>query len=159
VGDPSGNPQPYLTNLGDGHIDWVTVAHPAGDDNSVAAIFLTDASTGATIVWTPPRGRRILSNTGAVALVRTLPLDWTSCCDDNGDPYWLRKAVEPTPMFTRGHLYYLVSVIANQQYAPTLEPVDQTVIVDAEHYTIAAQYDHIDPSADASIRAFFNQRS
>lgn len=95
VSDPSGNPQPYLTNVGGGRIDWVTVAHQAGDDGTVAAIFLTDASTGATEVWKPPPDQRILSNTGAVALVRHLPLDWTGCCDDNGDEYWLLKAVDP----------------------------------------------------------------
>jgi hypothetical protein len=156
IGDASGNPQPYLTNLGGGQVDWVTVAHPAGNDGTVAAIFLTDASTGATTVWTPPPGQKFLSNTGAAALVRNLPLQWDGCCDDNGDPYWLRKVVEPTPVFANGRLYYLVSVIPNSQYLATPQPVDQTVIVDAEQSTIVGQYDHSDPSADADLRAFFN---
>jgi hypothetical protein len=159
VGDPSGNPQPYLTNLGRGRIDWVTVAHRAGDDNTVAAIFFTDSSSGATETWTPPVGQRFLSNTGAVALVRNLPLEWSDCCDDNGDGYWLRKAVEPTPVFAKGHLYYLVSVIPNQQHLSTAQPVDQTVIVDAKRGTIVGQFDHSDPNADANIRAFFNHGS
>ena len=93
---------------------------------------MTDASTGATTVWTPPQGQKILSNTGATALVRNLPLQWEGCCDDNGDPYWLRKVVEPTPVFANGRLYYLVSVIPNSHYLATPRPVDQTVIVDAE---------------------------
>ena len=157
IGDASGNPQPYLTNLGAGQVDWVTVAHPAGNDRTVAAIFLTDASTGATRVWTPPHGEKILSNTGAAALVRTLPLQWDGCCDENGDSYWLRKVVEPTPVFANGRLYYVVSVIPNSRYVATAQPVDQTVIVDAEQATIVGQYDHSDPNADTDLRAFFNR--
>jgi hypothetical protein len=157
IGDASGNPQPYLTNLGAGQVDWVTVTHPAGNDKTVAAILMTNASTGATTVWTPPRGQKILSNTGAAALVRGLPLQWDDCCDGNGDPYWLRKVVEPTPVFANGKLYYLVSVIPNTQYLATPQPVDQTVIVDAQQATIVGQYDHSDPNADADIRAFFNR--
>ena len=37
----------------------------------------------------------------------------------------------------------------------TAQPVDQTVIVDAERAAISGQYDHSDPSADANLRAFF----
>jgi len=51
---------------------------------------------------------------------------------------------------------YLVSVIPNAQYFATPQPVDQTVIVDAEQSTIVRQYDHSDPNADAGLRAFFN---
>ena len=156
IGDASGNPQPYLTNLGAGQVDWVTVTHPAGNGRTVAAIFMTNASTGATTVWTP-RGQKILSNTGAAGLVRNLPMQWEGCCDGNGDPYLLRKVVEPTPVFANGRLYYLVSVVPNAQYLATPQPVDQTVIVDAERATIVGQYDHSDPNADAAIRAFFNR--
>jgi len=156
IGDASGNPQPHLTNLGSGQVDWVTVTHPAGNGRTVAAIFMTNASTGATTVWTP-RGQKILSNTGAAGLVRNLPMQWEGCCDGNGDPYLLRKVVEPTPVFANGRLYYLVSVVPNAQYLATPQPVDQTVIVDAERATIVGQYDHSDPNADAAIRAFFNR--
>jgi hypothetical protein len=31
-----------------------------------------------------------------VALVRSLPLQWYDCCDDNGDSHWLRKSYEPS---------------------------------------------------------------
>jgi hypothetical protein len=155
VSDPSGNPQPYLTNLGAGIVEWVTIAHKSSDPGTVAAVFLTNAATGATEVWRPRRGERLLSNTGAAALVRGLPLDWSGCCDSDGNEYWLRKVVEPTPVFAKGHLYYLVSVIPDTPYLTTAQPVDETVIVDAERSTIVGQYDHADPSADARLRAFF----
>lgn len=61
-------------------------------------------------------------------------------------------------MFANGHLYYLVGVISNWQFETTAQPVDQTVIVDAERRIIVAQFDHADPDADANIRTFFNQR-
>lgn len=154
VTDPQGNPQPYLTKVGPGSVWWVTVAHPASDESTVSAIFMTSSSTGATHVWKPRPGQRLLSNAGAVSLVQNLPLDWTGCCDDNGDVYWLRKVVEPTPVFSHARLYYIVSVIPNPQYLSTAEPVDETVIVDAQTRRIARQYDHSDPSADAQIRAF-----
>jgi hypothetical protein len=158
VSDPSGNPQPYLTNLAAGNVDWVTVAHTSTGPNTLAAVFLTNSSTGATKIWKPPPGEKLLSNTGAATLVRALPLQWTGCCDSEGNNYWQRKVVEPTPVFAKGHLYYLVSVIPNSKYLATAQPVDQTVVVDAEQHTIVEKYDHADPSADARLRAFFNAR-
>ena len=156
VSDPSGNPQPYLTNLGGGRVAWVTIAHPADDDTTISAVFLTDSSTGATEVWRPPTGMRLLSNTGAAQLVRGLPLQWDGCCDGNGDSYSLRKVVEPTPVFAHGHLFYLVSVVPNTQYLSTAQPVDQTVIVDAARRAVVGQYDHSDPNADRALRRFFS---
>jgi hypothetical protein len=155
IDDPPGNPQPYLTNLGDGQIEWITVGHPPGDRRTVSAVFLTDAATGTTRVWHAPHGVRLLSNEGAVELARSLPIQWTDCCDsDNGD-YDIRYAVEPRPVFARGRLYYLVSIVPDRHYLQTPEPVDRTVVVDAERRRIAMVVDHAYPGADARLRAFF----
>ncbi len=155
IDDPSGNPQPYLTNLGDNEVRWVTVAHPAGDERTASAVFLTDSERGTTRIWTPPRGTRLLSNEGAVAVARRLPLQWDTT-DYNGDVIWVRKAVEPTPVFARGRLFYLVSIVANPDYVDTPGPVEQTVVVDAVKRRIVKQYDDGDPATSESLMAFFN---
>lgn len=155
IDDPSGNPQPYLTNLGDNEVRWVTVAHPARDDRTASAVFLTDSASGATSVWTPPRGTRLLSNAGAVAVTKRLPLVWDTT-DDNDDIVWVRKAVEPTPVFAKGHLYYVVSIVANPDYVDTPGPVEQTVVVDAVKRRIVKRFDDDDPAASESLMAFFN---
>jgi hypothetical protein len=155
ISDPPGNPQPYLTNLGDGRVRWVTVAHPAGDRSTISAVFLTDSSTGATDIWRPPHGTRLLSNTGAADLVWKLPLEWTGCCDSDDNDWWLRKVVEPTPVFSRGRLYYVVHVVPNPDHLATGEPVDETVVVDAERGRIVQQYDDADPTARDALRRFF----
>jgi len=155
ISDPSGNPQPYLTNLGDREVRWVTVAHDARDDRDASAVFLTDGASGDTSVWTPPHGTRLLSNQGAVAVVKRLPLQWDTT-DDNGDIIWIRKVVEPTPVFANGHLYYLVSIVANRHYVDTLYPVEETVVVDAVKRRIVERYNDDDPSASKALMAFFN---
>jgi hypothetical protein len=152
VDDPPGNPQPYLTDLGDRLIDWVTVAHPPGDEDTASAVFLTDAATGATSVWHPRPGERVLSNQGAVALARSLGLRWQRCCDENGDPYDIRVATEPRPVFVRGRFLYLVSIVpVNGLHTP--EPVDRTVLIDARRGRILNVFDHADPRAVDQLRA------
>ena len=68
----------------------------------------------------------------------------------------MRKAVEPTPVFAKGHLYYLVSIVANPDYVDTPEPVEETVVVDAVKRRVVKQYDDGDPATSESLMAFFN---
>jgi hypothetical protein len=157
IDDPPGNPQPYLTNLGDGQVDWVTVGHPRGDDTTVSAVFLTDAARGITRVWHAPPGVHLLSNQGAVALAHQLDIPWDREDLTDGDET-LRYAVEPTPVFARGRLFYVVSIVPDRDYLHTPEPVDRTVVVDAERRAIAEVVNHRYPSADAHLRAFFRRR-
>lgn len=162
IDDPDGNPQPYLTNLGDGRIQWVTVGHPDGRDDVVSTVFLTDGATGATQLWHAPKGRLLLSNQGAADLARDLPREWNRrvCCDSEGDSYtvWIRKATEPRPVFAGGRLYYLVSIIPNPDWVNTREPVDQTVLVDGHERRIIEIFDHSSADADDRLRAFFDER-
>jgi hypothetical protein len=155
ISDPSGNPQPYLTNLGDNEERWVTVGHPADDDSTASAVYLTDGATGRMGVWTPPRGTRLLSNAGAAALTHRLPLEWETT-DDDGDDVWVRKVVEPTPVFASGRLYYLVSIVPNHDYVDTSLPVEKTVVVDAARRRIAKRFDNADPEVSAALLDFFN---
>jgi hypothetical protein len=155
VSDPSGNPQPYLTNLGDHEERWVTVAHSPRDSDTASAVFLTDSATGRTGVWTPPGGTRLLSNSGAASLAHRLPLQWDTT-DDDGDTVWMRKVVEPTPVFASGRLYYLVSIVPNHDYVHTSLPVEETVVVDAARRRIAKRFDNADPEASAALLHFFN---
>jgi len=92
---------------------------------------------------------------GAVAIAEGLPLQW-DIADDNGDIVWVRKAVEPTPVFANGHLYYLVSIIANPDYIETPEPVEQTVVIDAVKRSIVKSYNDADTDTSESLMAFFN---
>jgi hypothetical protein len=154
IDDPSGNPQPYLTNLGDDEVRWVTVAHPAQDDDEASAVFLTDGATGETTLWTPPRGTHLLSNEGAVAVTEQLPLQWEIQKDDGNE--WVRKAVEPTPVFANGRLYYVVSIVANPDYVDTSGPVEQTAVVDATTRRIVERDNDDDPAASERLMAFFN---
>ena len=156
IDDPIGNPQPYLTNLGDGRVAWVTTGHPPGHDDSVSAVFLTDAASGATTIWRPPAGRRLLSNDGAAALADGLPLEWTGCCDGDGNTYDIRRVTEPRPVFAKGHFYYLVSIVPVNGFGTT-EAVDRTVLVDAERRRIVRVFDHADGEADDALRAFFGR--
>ena len=162
IDDPKGNPQPYLTNLGDGRIKWVTVGHRPGDDSTINAVFVTDASTGETQVWKPPAGTRLLSNQGAAHLARGLNRQWsiTVCCDSDGNRYtdWVRRVVEPRPVFAKGRFYYLVSIEPNRDYLKTREPVESTVLVDAQSRQIVKVFDHDDPEADNALRRFFPKR-
>jgi hypothetical protein len=160
VKDASGNPQPYLTNLGDGLIKWVTVAGSQNDENRISALFLTDATTGRTAVWRPPKGADLLSNHGAARLARGLPLKWTKrvCCDGDGNDYRteLRVVTEPRPVFAKGRFYYLVSIVPDPDYLKTREPVDRTVLIDAQTRAIVKVYDHADPESDDRLRGFLN---
>jgi hypothetical protein len=107
-------------------------------------------------VWRAPPGRRLLSNAGAAAEVRRLPLEWERCCDDNGDATAIRTVTEPRPVFARGQLYYLVSVVPINDLV-TVQPVDRTVLIDAAERAVVDQYDHADPEAGARLQAFFRR--
>jgi hypothetical protein len=159
ISDPPGNPQPYLTNLGDGRVVWTTTAQADGDDDAVAAILLTGAATGATTVWEPPPGRRLLSNRGATRLAETLELDWYACCDGEGGEFLVRRATEPRPVFARGRLHYLVSIVPDAVDDPAEfgveAPVDRTVLIDAHERVIVDTFDHADPRAERRLRRYF----
>lgn len=158
VTDPYGNPQPYLTNLGNGKVSWVTVGVSSKDETLVDTVFMTDAASGKTTTW-KPKGR-LLSNDAAVRISQSLPLEWSRevCCDEDGAPYdvWVRRVEEPRPVFAKGKFYYMTSIIANSQFVTTREPVEWTVIVDAESGEIVGQYNHEEADADDKLRAFFN---
>ena len=62
-------------------------------------------------------------------------------------------------MFAYGHRYYLISVIPNPEDIDTVQPVEETVIVDAESGIVVARFNRADPNADANVRTFFNGRS
>lgn len=160
VTDPSGNPQPYLTSIGDGQVRWVTIAHSAKTDDMVKSIFLTDAATGRTDVWHAPRGSRVLSNRGAEKLAYTLPERWSEmrCCDADGYRYrvTLRYPTEARPVFLDGKFYYLVSIVPARRNR-TL-PVEKTVLVDATSAKIVRVFDHTRLADTQALRTFFSEQ-
>jgi hypothetical protein len=106
------------------------------------------------VVWHAPPGQRPLSNEGAAKLARTLDLEWDHCCDANGASTRLRYVSEPRPVFARGRFFYVVSILPEIDLK-TPQPVDHTVVIDAQQRRIVKVVDHADRDADRELRPFF----
>ena len=152
ISDTETNPQPYLVDFGEDGAKWVTVAEPYGRAFAANAIFLTDAATGETQIWTVPPGESFSGNRRAVQTVRSLTIPGVVFADPaarsaGGGRF---RVVEPRPVFVDGDLVYLVSIIPEQANA-----VSKTVVVDAANNKSLAIFDNdSDPQADEKIARF-----
>jgi len=152
IADTEANPQPYLIDFGERGAKWVTVAEPYGRAFAVNAIFLTDAATGETQIWRVPRERSLSGNRRALQTVRSLTIPGVVFAGDGpgGGAGGRFRVVEPRPVFVRGSLVYLVSIIPEQATA-----VSKTVVIDAATNRQVAIFDNdSDPQADAKIQAY-----
>ena len=146
ITDTEANRQPYLIDFG-GELgpQWVTVAEPFGRAFAASAIFLTDTVTGRTRVWRVPRRTSLSGNRRAIQAVRAVSIPGIDCGDGavrGGSGNF--RVVEPRPVFVRGRLVYLASVIPNSANA-----VSKTVVVDAETNKLVAIFDNDrDPQAE-----------
>jgi hypothetical protein len=151
ITDTETNRQPYLVDFGaDGlGAQWVTVAEPYGRAFAASAIFLTDAVTGRTRIWRVPRHTSLSGNRRALQAVRTVAIPGVDFGDGSGASGNFR-VVEPRPVFVRGHLVYLTSIIPNSANA-----VSKTVVVNAETNKLVAIFDNDrDPQAEAKTRRY-----
>jgi hypothetical protein len=122
----------------------VTVAEPYGRGFAASAIFLTDAVTGHTRIWRVPRRTSLSGNRRALQAVRAVSIPGVDFGDGSPGSGNFR-VVEPRPVFVKGRVVYLTSIIPNSANA-----VSKTVVVDAETNKLVAIFDNDrDPQAEA----------
>jgi hypothetical protein len=151
ITDTETNRQPYLVDFGTDGLgpQWVTVAEPYGRAFAASAIFLTDAVTGHTRIWRVPRRTSLSGNRRALQAVRTVAIPGVDFGDGSPGSGNFR-VVEPRPVFVKGHLVYLASIIPNSANA-----VSKTVVVDAETNKLVAIFDNDrDNQAEAKTRRY-----
>jgi hypothetical protein len=150
ISDTESNQQPYLIDFGERGVKWVTVAEPYGQAFAANAIFLTDTVSGETEIWRVPRDASLSGNRRAVQTVRSVSIPGVVFAGEGASGTGGRfKVVEPRPVFVRGRLMYLVSVIPENGNS-----VSKSVVVDAARNKVVAIFDNdTDSSADqATLR-------
>ncbi len=151
ITDTAANQQPYLIDFGAGGLgpQWVTVAEPYGRAFAASAIFLTDATTGETRVWRVPSGTSLSGNQRALEAVRAVSIPGIDFGDSRGGSGNFR-VVEPRPVFVKGGLKYLASIIPQSQNA-----VSKTVVVDAETNKLVYVFaNDTDPQAEEKTQRY-----
>ena len=141
ITDTETNRQPYLVdfsaaNLG---LQWVSVAEPYGRAFAANAIFLTDATTGRTRIWRVPARRSLSGNRRALQAVRAVSIPGIDYGDSGPGATGTGnfRVVEPRPVFVKGRLVYLTSIVPKE-----LNAVSKTVVVDAETNKLVAIFDN-----------------
>ncbi len=154
IEDTELNRQPYLVDFGAAGLgpQWVTVAEPYGRAFAASAIFLTDATTGRTRIWRVPERTSLSGNRRALQAVRAVSIPGIDFGDGGagGTASGNFRVVEPRPVFVKGRVVYLTSIIPN-----TANAVSKTVVVDAETNKLVAIFDNdSDPRAEAKTIAY-----
>jgi hypothetical protein len=150
IEDTETNQQPYLVDFGAAGlgVQWVTVAEPYGRAFAASAIFLTDATTGKTRIWRVPQSTSLSGNRRALQAVRAVSIPGIDFGDARGTGNY--RVVEPRPVFVKGRLVYLTSIIPSEANA-----VSKTVVVDAETNKLVAIFDNDrDPRAEAKTMTY-----
>jgi len=154
ITDTETNRQPYLVDFGAAGLgtQWVSVAEPYGRAFAASAIFLTDATTGKTRIWRVPPRTSLSGNRRALQAVRAVSIPGIDFGD--GAPGAAGsgnfRVVEPRPVFVRGRLVYLTSIIPKEANS-----VSKTVVVDAETNKLVAIFDNDrDPQAEAKTLTY-----
>src|SRR6202022_4612992 len=114
ITDTESNQQPEPVGSCAGCNKWVTVAEPLGRAFAVNAVFLTDAVTGHTQIWHVPPNVSLSGNRRALQTVRSTAITGIVYADQasgQGPPGGRFNVVEPRPVFVRGRLVYLVSIV------------------------------------------------
>lgn len=151
ITDTALNRQPYLIDFGSGGLgpQWVTVAEPYGRAFAASAIFLTDAVTGKVRVWRVPRGKSLSGNRRALEAVQAVSIPGVDFGQGEGGTGNFR-VVEPRPVFVRGRLVYVASIIPISANA-----VSKTVVVDAETNKLVQRFNNdTDPNAEAATQRY-----
>ncbi|MBO9533089.1 MAG: hypothetical protein J7513_08975 [Solirubrobacteraceae bacterium] len=127
--DTEANRQPYLLQGPNGTTSWVSVAQPYGASSATTAIFLTDSTTGRTRLWKVAPRDALTGNARAVDIAEATPIAGISfgtggVVNPTSGSF---RASEPRPVFVKGKLYFIVSVVPS-----TATTVTKTIVVDAQ---------------------------
>jgi hypothetical protein len=161
----SDNHQPYLmafsqTAQGDPlpagekeRLYWVSSAEPRGHAFATKAIFLTDALTAVTYVWSLPPSTSLTGADQAVQDAKSLAIPgivFATTAEASLAGAGRYQVVEPRPVFVKGRLQYLLSIIPTSH-----NNVTKSVIVDAASNKVVALFNHdTDPDADRKLTAY-----
>ncbi len=139
ITDTELNRQPYLLQGPDGTASWVSVAEPYGRSAATSAIFITDSTSGKTQVWKVDEKQALTGNARALRAVRSLTIPGVTFTntDLRGTGSGGFRAVEPRPVFVKGKLYFLVSIIPD-----SANNVSKTVMIDAKTNQSAGVFDN-----------------
>ncbi|MFY9264591.1 MAG: hypothetical protein WAO61_04095 [Solirubrobacterales bacterium] len=147
------NPQPYLLDFGKRGLKYVSAAEPFGRAFAVNAVFLTDAVSGKTEIWRPPRDADLTGNRRVLETVRSLSIPGIVFAEGTSNAPSDRggfRVVEPRPIVVRGRLLFMTSIVPDNA-----NNVSKTVFVDARSNRVAAVFDNdSDDRADAKIVEF-----
>jgi hypothetical protein len=127
--DTETNSQPYLLQSPGGKTTWVSVAEPHGVASATSAVFLTDSTTGINSVWKVPGNKALTGNARALKAARSLTIPGVTftSTDRIATGSGGFRAIEPRPVFIKGKLYFLISIIPDGA-----NNVSKTVIIDAD---------------------------
>lgn len=132
------NRQPYLLQGNAGKNYWVSVAEPYGKAAATNAVFVTDSTTGRTSVWKVPEEEGLTGNARAIRVTQSEAIPGVNF--GSGDARLggtgSHRAVEPRPVFVKGKLYFVVSVIPNNA-----ESVTKTVVINATTNRVVGVFD------------------
>lgn len=143
ITDTELNRQPYLLQGAGDTASWVSVAEPYGRSAATSAIFMTDSTTGRTTIWKVPEKTPLTGNARALRAVRSLTIPGVNFTNSDlrGSGSGGFRAVEPRPVFVKGKLYFLVSIIPD-----SANNVSKTVMIDAATNQSAGVFDNTNAS-------------
>lgn len=133
------NRQPYLLQGNGGKNYWVSVAEPYGRAATTNAVFVTDSTSGRTSVWTVPDDTGLTGNARAIRLTQSEAIPGVNFGSGDariGGSSGSHRAIEPRPVFVKGQLYFVVSVIP-----ANAESVTKTVLINATSNQVAGVFD------------------
>lgn len=136
-----GNAQPYLTVLQDGRAVWISTAEPKGKSTSAGAVFVTDAVTAKTEIWTPTDDEFVTGPQKALGKIKERPIAGIQWGNGN------YEAVEPRPLFIDGQLHYLISITNTEKTG-----LVKSVIFNAHRDQVVAVFNHDDESVNADAQ-------
>ncbi len=151
--DTESNRQPYLLQGPNGSTSWVSVAKPYGRSSATTAIFLTDSTTGTTRLWKVAQRDALTGNARAVDITESMAIPGVGfgtggVANPTSGSF---RAAEPRPVFIKGKLYFIVSVIPS-----TATTVTKTVVVDAQTNQPIKVFDTDEPGLQATLEFLKN---
>lgn len=117
LSDPAGenNVQPYMLATKTG-LTWLSAADPWGKSFGIYKVFMTNAISGETSIYSIDRDAALTGAAQAVGYVKsTKPqYNWQTETSEDGANSGNILAIEPRPVFVKNMLYWMVSITTNE---------------------------------------------